>query len=133
MRGVSRTLACLNHHKEMLRESDIVSTAVDGMGGGRTDADREAQGSTVTATIFFLHQRLFFSCNKNKLPADLRKTIPIDDISMIPHLAKCSFVQRRILWHRILVFDITITRLLGMPVRPLMRDHDCRHNVVESG
>ena len=62
MRGVSRTLACLNHHKEMLRESNIVSTAVDGMGGGRTDADREAQGSTVTATIFFLHQRLFFSC-----------------------------------------------------------------------
>ena len=60
MRGVSRTLACHNHHKEMLRESDIVSTAVDGMGGGRTDSNREAQGSTVTATIIFFTSEVIF-------------------------------------------------------------------------
>jgi hypothetical protein len=38
-------LACLNHHEGLLRESDIVSTAINGMGGGRTDAERQAQGS----------------------------------------------------------------------------------------
>ena len=38
-------LACLNHHKDMLWQSDIISTALNGMGGGRTDAEREAQGS----------------------------------------------------------------------------------------
>ena len=50
----------------MLREPDIVSTVVDGMGSGRTDAEREAQSSTVTAIVFFLHQRLFFSCKHVK-------------------------------------------------------------------
>ena len=53
-------LACLNYHKEMLREPDIVSTVVDGMGSGRTDAEREAQSSTVTATIFFTSEAFFF-------------------------------------------------------------------------
>ena len=89
-------LACLNYHKEMLRESDIVSTAVDGMGGGRTDAEREAQGSTVTATFFYIQQRFFFlinMCSKNKLPADLRKTIPVNDTSlgqMYPCRTRCQ-------------------------------------------
>ena len=36
---------CLDRHYDLLRESDIVSTALDGMGSGRTDAEREAQGS----------------------------------------------------------------------------------------
>ena len=44
----------------MLRESDIVSTAVDGMGGGRTDADQKAQGSTVTAIVFFFTSEVIF-------------------------------------------------------------------------
>jgi hypothetical protein len=39
-------LACLNHHKDMLWESNIVSTALNGMGGGRTDAEQEAQGTS---------------------------------------------------------------------------------------
>ena len=38
-------LACLNHHKDLLRQSDIISTALNGIGGGRTDAEQETQGS----------------------------------------------------------------------------------------
>ena len=30
---------------DLLRQSDIISTALNDMGGGRTDAEREAQGS----------------------------------------------------------------------------------------
>ena len=32
-------VACLNLHKDLLRESDVLSVAVDGMGGGRTEAE----------------------------------------------------------------------------------------------
>jgi hypothetical protein len=38
-------LACLNYQLGLLRESDVVSTALYGMGSGRTDLEREAQGS----------------------------------------------------------------------------------------
>jgi hypothetical protein len=37
-------LACLNHHKGLLLESDIISTSLDSV-GGHTDAEQEAQGS----------------------------------------------------------------------------------------
>lgn len=37
-------IACLNHHKELLRQSDVLSTAIGGTGSNRTDAEREAQG-----------------------------------------------------------------------------------------
>ena len=37
--------ACLNHHKEQLRQSDVVSTALSGTSSERTEAEREAQGS----------------------------------------------------------------------------------------
>jgi hypothetical protein len=39
-------LACLNHYKDMLWESDIVSMALNGMGGGHTDAEQEAQDTS---------------------------------------------------------------------------------------
>ena len=39
-------LACLNHHKDLLQESDIVDMVLNGMGGGRTDAEWEAQGTS---------------------------------------------------------------------------------------
>jgi hypothetical protein len=38
-------LGCLKYHKDRLRESDVLGMAVDGMGGGRTEEEREAQGS----------------------------------------------------------------------------------------
>ena len=38
-------IACLNHQKEQLRNSDILGAAISGIGGSRTDAEREAQGS----------------------------------------------------------------------------------------
>jgi hypothetical protein len=38
-------IACLDHHKERLRQSDVIGTAMSGTSGGRTDADREAQGT----------------------------------------------------------------------------------------
>ena len=37
-------IACLNHHKERLRNSDIIGAAESGTGGGRTEAEREGQG-----------------------------------------------------------------------------------------
>jgi hypothetical protein len=37
-------IACLNHHKELLRQSDVVSAAIGGTNSNRTDAEREAQG-----------------------------------------------------------------------------------------
>lgn len=40
----------------MLRDSDVVSAAVDGMGGGRTDAEREVQGE-----YFYTTSKVFFS------------------------------------------------------------------------
>ena len=36
--------ACLNHHKEQLRQADIVNTAISGTNSGQTDEDLEAQG-----------------------------------------------------------------------------------------
>jgi hypothetical protein len=38
-------MACLEHRKNQLRESDILRTALDGMGVNRTDDERKAQGS----------------------------------------------------------------------------------------
>jgi hypothetical protein len=37
-------IACLNHHKELLQQSDIVNAAISGTGVDRTDAERETQG-----------------------------------------------------------------------------------------
>ena len=37
-------IACLNHHKELLRQSDVLGAAMSGTSGDRRDADREAQG-----------------------------------------------------------------------------------------
>jgi hypothetical protein len=37
-------IACLNHHKGLLRESDVVNAAISGTDSGRSDAEREAQG-----------------------------------------------------------------------------------------
>jgi hypothetical protein len=38
-------IACFNHHKELLRQSDILSAANSGTIINRTDAERETQGS----------------------------------------------------------------------------------------
>jgi hypothetical protein len=37
-------ITCLNHHKEQLRQADVVSAAISGSSSGRTDAERETQG-----------------------------------------------------------------------------------------
>ena len=37
-------IACFNHHKELLRQSDVLGAAISGTSGDRRDADREAQG-----------------------------------------------------------------------------------------
>ena len=37
-------VACLDHHRELLWQSDIVTIAMSGAGGIRTDEDRETQG-----------------------------------------------------------------------------------------
>ena len=41
--------ACL-HHKEQLRQADIVNTAISGTNSGQTDEDLEAQGSSESVT-----------------------------------------------------------------------------------
>ena len=38
-------IACLNHHKELLRQSDILGMALTGISNDHTDAERETQGS----------------------------------------------------------------------------------------
>ena len=48
-------IACVKHHKELLRQADIASAAV----AGRTDADREAQG--IVLDFFEFH------CGINRL------------------------------------------------------------------
>jgi len=39
-------IACLDHHKELLRKSDVLGTAMSGTSSDCTDADREAQGKS---------------------------------------------------------------------------------------
>jgi hypothetical protein len=41
-------IACLNHRKEQLRQSDVLTTAVSGISSGHTDADWEKQGKYQT-------------------------------------------------------------------------------------
>ena len=55
-------VACLNHHKDMLRDSDasVVSTAINGMGGGRTELEREVQGSYQPTTALFTSEAFRF-------------------------------------------------------------------------
>ncbi|KAM6500083.1 hypothetical protein JOM56_003097 [Amanita muscaria] len=48
--------ACLNHHKDQLRQLDIVNAAVSGISSGRTDTNWEAQGGYRTS-VFFTSER----------------------------------------------------------------------------
>ncbi|KIL54278.1 hypothetical protein M378DRAFT_1059173 [Amanita muscaria Koide BX008] len=61
--------ACLNHHKDQLRQLDIVNAAVSGISSGRTDTDWEAQARINCAPI-------------SGKPGQ----------TMVPHLSKCVFV-----------------------------------------
>jgi hypothetical protein len=50
-------IMCLNHHKEQLRQSDVLSAAISGTSSDRTDAEREAQVPLPTrAMVYFLKQ-----------------------------------------------------------------------------
>lgn len=43
-------LGCLNHHTELLRQSDLANGLVTGMGGGRTDEERDKLGTLLLAS-----------------------------------------------------------------------------------
>ena len=48
-------IACVNHHKEQLRLSDIANTAITGISSGHSmDADWEVQGSCRTEIFKFI-------------------------------------------------------------------------------
>jgi hypothetical protein len=80
-------IACLNHHKDQLREADIIGAAISGTSGDRTDGQREAQGSLSQIELMRTLQLLFHIARINSPPISGKP-----GQTMVPHLSKCVFV-----------------------------------------